>query len=322
MARGLEELMPSLRDRTFDKTAWIRLALVLGVLGAIGGGVYLSTVAHHEFVQKPRMLKSRHAEPVGTPGMATTQITKMGAEAVPVLLQDVKPDRPLLERQKSLEMLSAIDDPRVLPELVKALNEADIGMRLAAMGGLARRGKADAFKPLWALKDAESDLLRQRVYVALGLVADDTQLGTLMDEADRLAGADRYLLYWAAGQAQRRADAAGKGEYARPVPAPIPEDDAGERKLAGEIAEIKAKIDSKDGKREDLAKELARLTAVDFTTWNFSKQIAHQTIAIGGPGAIRGLARIERDPKAPAHYEPLKLDKNARKKADPQAAPL
>ena len=312
--------MPSLRDRTFDRQAWIRLAMVLCVLGMIGGGVYLSTVAHHEFVQKPRMLKSRHTEPVGTPGMATTQITKMGTEAVPVLLNDVKPDKPLMERQKSLELLSAIDDPRVLPELLKAMNEKDIGMRLAAMAGMGRRGKADALPHLWKLKDEESDLLRHRVYVTMGLVAATADVPKLLDEADRSGGTDRYLLYWAAGHVQRREDAAAKSEYARPIPAPIPEDAAGEKKLRDEISDIKKRIVAKDGKREELAKELARLTSVDFTTWDYAKQIAHQTIAISGPGAIRGLARIDRDPKPAAHLEPLKLDKRIRKKPTAEQA--
>lgn len=307
--------MPSLRDRTFDRQAWFRLGMVVLVLGLVAGSIYASTIVHHELVQKPRMFKARHTEAVGTPGMATTQITKMGKEAVPILLDDVAPDKPLMERQKSLEMLSAIDDPRVLPALLKALGEQDIGMRLAAVAGLARRGKSDAFKHLWKLKDEPDELLRHRVYVAAGLSSDPSQIGALLDEADRVAGRDKALLYWAAGYVQRRADASARGTYARPTPAPIPEDDETERKLIKEISEIKQRIAAGDGKREELAKELARLTSVDFTTWDFGKQIAHQTIAIGGPGSIRGLARITRDVKAPAHFEPLKLKPRQRKPA-------
>ena len=234
--------MASLRDRTFDRESWIRLAMVLGVLAAIGGGIYASTVAHHEFVQKPRMMKSRHTEPVGTPGMATTQITKVGTEVVPVLLQDMQPDKPLMERQKSLEMLSAIDDPRVLPILLKALGEKNIGMRLAALAGLARRGKPDSFDALWKLREEESDLLRHRCYVVLGLVAQESQIPTMLDAADKLDGTDRHLLYWAAGYTQRRQDAAKQGRFARPIKAPEPENVAGEKKLRDEIKKIKARI--------------------------------------------------------------------------------
>ncbi len=309
--------MASLNDRTFDRQAWIRLAMVASVFAIIGGGVYASAVAHHEFVQKPRMMKSRHSEPVGTPGMATTQITRMGSEAVPVLLDDIKQDKPMAERQKSLEMLSGIDDPRVLPALVKTLGDADVGMQLSAVAGLARRGKPDAFDALWKLKDHESDLMRHRAYVALGLVADQSQIPRLLDEADKSAGKDRYLLYWAAGYTQRRQDAAKKSEYARPVAAPIPENPPGERKLRAEIAEMKRRIRDKEGNRQELAKELARLTSVAFTTWDYGKQLAHQTIAINGPGAIRGLARIDEDPKPPAHMEPLRIDKKAKANAAP-----
>lgn len=303
--------MASLRDRTFDRQAWVRVAMVFGVFGVIGGLIYGSTVAHHELIQKPRMMKTRHSEPVGTPGMATTQITRMGSEAVPILLEDMGASKPLFERQKSLEMLSAIDDPRVLPVLMGALNERDIGMRLSAIAGLGRRGKPDAFDGVWKHRDDENDLIRHRIYVLMGLIAAESHVPTLLDEADKLTGKDRNLLYWAAGYVLRRIDSDKRGDFARPVRGPEPEDHAGEQKLIADIIEIKRKIVAKEGKREDLAKELSRLTSTDFTTWNFGKRIAHQTIAISGPGAIVGMAKIDYGPKPPAHYEPLKLKKKS-----------
>lgn len=301
--------MPSLRDRSFDKHAWQRLAIVVLVLACIGGGIYLSTVVHRDWVTRPKLMKDRHKEATGTPGMVTTQITQLGSAAVPVLLGDIDKTHTISERTKSLEMLSAIDDPRVLPALIAALSDSNLAVRMAAMAGLARSANPGGFEPLWKLNNDDSDLVRQRAYVALGLVAAPEHVDRLIAAGDNLSGADKLLLYWAAGQAQRREAASKKGELARPVSAPLPKDEAEADRLAADITEIKRKVAVGEGDKRDVAKELARLTSVSYTTWNFAHQIALQTIAVHGPNSIRTLGRIDRDPKAPAHLQPLELKK-------------
>ena len=286
--------MASLYDQSFNKEAWLKLGLVAVAAGVAALLVYGSVEAHRRFVSVPHLLAERHQEPVGTPGRITTQITGLGAEAVDTLALDVRDHGQIAgHRRKSVELLSGIEDPRVLPLLGEALGDPDLGVRLAAVAGIARSGKAEGAALLWKAIETAEDWPRHRMIVALGLVAAGADIDALLKRTEATRGQDRLLFAWAAGQAQRRKT--DVDQVGRVPPAAPPEDDVQELKMQDDVDMLIAKIN----KGTDLAAsclELARATAVEFGTWNFAHQISYQTIAVYGPMALRGTAKMEAVP--------------------------
>ncbi len=295
--------MASLHDQSFNREAWVRLGLVAVAVLGVGGLIFGSVVAHRRLVEVPRLLEARHSEPVGNPGRVTTQIAQLGAEAVETLTDDVRDTkRPASERRKSLEVLSGIDDARVLPLLGEALQSEDVGLRLAAVAGVARHGKPAGAELLWALLPKVDEWQRQRVIIALGLVATGDHVAKLVASAAATSGDERVLFAWAAGQAQRRST--DLDQIGRLPPAPPPQDDDDERRIQAEVDAVLASLAAGEALAENGLK-LARLTAIEFGTWDQAHQISYQTIAVRGPMALRGGARIERD--RPSELQGLEL---------------
>lgn len=303
--------MAALRDRTFNKGAWARLGLVgLGLI-AVVIVIYISVGVHRHYVEVPRLLAQRYVDPLGHPGRATTQIANLGGKAVDTLLADLAPGKNAQNRSKSLEILSAIDDPRVVPALVAALKDPDLGLRLAGLAGLARTQRSDLTKHLWPHTSAKNGFFRHRAIVALGLVSGADEVPKLLKAAKETSGRDQLLLVWAAGYALRRAKLKDRGS-ARVRPMDL-KDAAHERAVQQEVNELRAKL-QRDGIDEAGAERLAELVTVDFGTWNLNHQISYQTIMVSGPMALRGLARIP----APKKVDPKA--KTAKKKGDAPAA--
>lgn len=306
--------MASLYDQSFNKEAWLKLGVVVIAVGVFALLVYGSVEAHRRFVSVPHLLAERHQEPVGTPGRITTQITQLGAEAVDTLALDVRDKgQEAGHRRKSVELLSGIDDPRVLPVLGEALADPDLGVRLAAVAGVARSGNAGGAALLWKAIEGAEEWPRHRMIVALGLVAAGDDIERLLKRATDSHGQERLLYAWAAGQAQRRKT--DVDQVGRLPPAAPPEDDVQERVMQAKVDELIAKVQA----GTDLANtslELARATAVEFGTWNYAHQISFQTIAVYGPMALRGTARMEDVPV------PLRLrDRKAADEPGLQLAP-
>lgn len=297
--------MPSLRDTSLNAGNWRRLGIALALLGTVGLLVWGSIQAHHHFVTKPRLLEMRHDDPVGYPGMATTQITGLGEEAVPTLVEDITRGRLARSRSKSIEMLSGIVDPRVVPALTAALKDPDLGVRVAAVAGLARTADPKAGEALWTVANTSEDFLRYRVEVALGLTVDEAGARKLLAEAAKAGGHDRILLAWAAGYALRRLELTER--FAK-VPAG-PEFDGEEQtaELQKQVDEVHAAIAA--GKDlEANARLLSELTSANFSTWNYGHQIGYQTLAVKGPRALRGMARIDAPLKPRPELEGLHLE--------------
>lgn len=296
--------MPSLRDTSLNAFNWRRLIVVVGVLAGLAGFVWLTVEAHRVFIATPRLLEMRHEDPVGRTGLATTQVTGLGAEAVPTLLDDVRPEHSTRTRAKSLELLSGIDDPRVIPALAGALEDADMGIRLAAVAGLARTANAKAAQHLWPLMKDGDDMVRHGGIVALGLVADEATARKLLEEVGRSRGHDQILQAWAAGFALRRLELTER--FAMVKPSPPYDTPAEAAALQAKIDETKAALRAGKG-LEANARKLSELATVRFSTWDFAHQISFQTIAVHGPGAVRGLARMDKPIKPQPLLEGLKL---------------
>ncbi len=282
--------MAALRDRTFNKGAWARLGLVALGLIAVGTVIYISVGAHERFVQVPRMLAQRHVDPLGYPGRATTQIASLGSKAVETLIADMAQGKPPLQRAKSLEILSAIDDPRVVPALLTALQDEDLSLRLATLAGLARTQRGDLAQHLWPATQATNTFYRHRAIVALGLVSAPTEVPKLLKAANDGAGRDQLLFIWAAGYAQRRAKLKDQGsDRVRPMALT---DAVHERAVQDEVNELRVGFQAQ-GVTAETAERLAELVTIDFGTWNLNHQISYQTLMVAGPMAVRGLARLE-----------------------------
>lgn len=274
------------------------------VVVALGVLVWLSVLAHEVFISRPHLLEMRHDDPVGHTGLATSQVTGLGANAVPTLLDDIKASKSQRTRAKSLELLSGIDDPRVIPALATALTDADMGIRLAGLAGLARTGNPQAAAHLWPLTNDGEDMFRHRAIVALGLVADAEIARKLLDETLKTGGYDKLLMAWAAGYALRRLELTERFAMVRPSPPyDTPEEVA---QLQSAVTEVHAAIRS-GVDLEANARKLSELTTVNFSTWNYAHQIGFQTVAVRGPSAVRGLARIDKPIKPRPLLEGLKL---------------
>ena len=278
--------MPALSDRSFNPKAWGKLGLYAIGLGIVAVLVWASSVFFEKFVENPRLLDKRFHDPVGQVGMTSTRIAHLGAAAVPTLVADMGSGAPA-ERSKSLELLSGIDDPRVVPTLAGALKDGDIGVRLTALAGLGRTGKLEAAQALWPLTQSADDLLRLRAIVALGLCGGEADVAKLVAAALATAGQERALLAWSAGRVQRRLQSlkanADKPEIAGYV-APAPEYTSDEQIHARQVDIDMLLADIDAGK--DIAKngvKLNELTDVGFATWNQGHQIAIQVLAVAGP---------------------------------------
>ena len=147
-------------------------------------------------------------------------------------------------------------------------------------------------------------MFRHRAIVALGLVADDDNARRLLEETTKTGGYDKLLLAWAAGYALRRLELTERFAMVQPSPPyDTPEEVA---QLHSAVTEVHAAI--RAGKElEANARKLSELTTVNFSTWNYAHQIGFQALAVRGPTAVRGLARIERVIKPQPLLEGLKL---------------
>lgn len=302
--------MPALSDRTFNPKAWARLGFVAVGLGVVGMLVWGSMILHERVIEAPRLLEQRHDDPPGRVGTASTRISRLGDQAVPTLLEDLKGGSPL-KRAKSLELLSTIDDPRVVPALGAALQDKDITVKLAALSGLGRTGKPEAAKAIWPLTDRDDELVRLRAVAALGLVGGPDDAKLLLQKALEVTGHERYLMAWAAGHIERRQQSVQAGKKGYVAAAPMPQDDAAAAKLQADVDAVHAELDA----GRDLAKNglrLAELTDLSFSTWDFGHQITLQGMAVMGPRAVRlgGDAADEIKPPPPTQRK-LQL-------ADPQ----
>jgi hypothetical protein len=273
--------VPALADRSFNPKAWARLGLVALGLAAVALVVWATTFWHEDAVEVPRLLEKRFEDPPGRVGNTTTRISKLGAKAVPTLVGDLK-STTVSERAKALELLSTIDDPRVVPALASALQDADTGVRLTAMAGLARTGKREAAKALWTLVENPSDLIRLRALVALGLTGGPDDAAKLLADLAKVTGHERYVQAWAAGRIHRRAVA--QNGYLPAAPDGM--DDAAEQRIQGEVDTVLQALDKLEDPLGN-AKKLSQLTDVAFATWDQGHQLAVQTLAVLGPLAVR-----------------------------------
>jgi hypothetical protein len=278
--------MPALSDRSFNPKAWGKLGLYAIGLGIVAVLVWSSSIFFEKFVENPRLLAKRFNDPVGRVGMTSTRIAHLGAAAVPTLIGDMASGS-AAERSKSLELLSGIDDPRVVPTLAGALKDQDAGVRLTALAGLGRTGRAEAAATLWPLTQSDDDMLRLRAIIALGLCGNEADQAKLIKAAEATQGQERALFAWAAGRVVRRVQSlklnADKPEIAGYVP-PAPEYTSDEQIHARQVDIDVLLADIEQGK--DLLTngvKLNELTDVGFATWNQGHQIAIQVLAVRGP---------------------------------------
>lgn len=276
--------MPALSDRSFNPQAWRKLALVAVGLGVLVALVVLSRQAYEAYVETPRLLDRRFDDPPGRVGMASTMVSDLKERAVPTLIADLE-SKDAQRRSKAVELLSSIDDPRVVPTLAKVLKDPDLGVRMAALGGLARTGKAEAAAVLWPLTETQDDFLRMRAYVAIGVVGTPADADRLLTkELPQLQGQERYVAAWAAGRILRRIELNDPKRY---VPAAKnPETDEESRAMQAQVDAALAEIDA----GRDLAvnaKKLDELTDLGFSTWDVSHQVSAQILAVTGPMALR-----------------------------------
>jgi len=282
------------------------MAGVGALIGGLGVLVWLSVQAHHHFIAKPRLLDMRHVDPVGRTGIATTQVTGLGGEAVPTLMDDLKSNNSARTRSKSLELLSGIDDPRVVPALAAALGDPNLGIRLAALSGLARTGNPLAVPHLWPLLEHGEDMFRHRAIVALGLVVDADGASKLLAEIGKSTGHDQLLMAWSAGFALRRLELTER--FAMVSPGPPYDSPSEAAELQSKVDEVHAAIRA-GTELEANARKLSELTTVSFTTWDYAHQIGFQTLAVRGPQGVRGLARMDKPMKPQPLLEGLKLNR-------------
>ncbi|MSP90588.1 MAG: HEAT repeat domain-containing protein [Myxococcales bacterium] len=275
--------MPALSDRSFNPGAWARLGLVAVGLGVVALAVWATTFWHEDAIEVPRLLDKRFDEAPGRPGSTTTRISKLGAKAVPTLIQDLGSGI-VTERQKALELLSTIDDPRVVPALAHGLVDRDLGVRLIALAGLGRTGKAEAAAVLWGLTEAPSELVRYRALVGIGLTGQQPDADRLLRDLPGVIGHERYVQAWAAGRILRRLANPDRQGY---LPgAPVPADEAAAAQLQADVDLVHAALDKLESPRQN-AILLSERTDVAFATWDQGHQIALQVVAVNGPHAVR-----------------------------------
>jgi len=279
--------MPALDDRTFNTKAYLKLALASVALLAVLLTIILIYRAYQSGVEDPRMLRDRFDDPPGQSGLASVRVAAMGERAVPTLLDDLRsssPDR----RAKAIELLGAIDDPRVIPALAELVASTDVSSQLAGIAALARTGKADAAARIWPLVQSKDDIVRLRAMVAVGLCGGPDDLPKVAALVREAADTDLPVAAWSLGHLQRRLDSLAAHKRGVVAPAPEPTDDADGRRIQAEVDET---LRSLAGAADPapIAKKLASLTDLDFTRGDFGHTIALQVIAVGGPRQIRAI---------------------------------
>lgn len=277
--------MPSLNDQSFSAKAYLRMALVATALLLLLGSVALVIYWYQREVEGKRTLKTRFDDPPGVAGMNTAKVAALGDRAVETLLSDIR-GKDVDRRYKAMEMLGAIDDPRVVPALTELANSSDLTNQLNGVAGLARTAKPEAAEQLWPLAANKDETLRLRSIVALGLCGTEADLARLEAAVPKAGDPERYLFAWSLGHVQRRIASlkAGHKGYVQPAAAPTDESEA--TRIQGEVDAALGLID----KGQDLraaGKRLAELTDVNFATWDYGHQIALQVMAIGGPRQFR-----------------------------------
>lgn len=291
--------MASLNDQSFSTVAYLRMAGVaaalLAVLGLIAGAVYW----YQREVEGERTLRARFDDPRGVAGLNTAKVAALGDRAVATLIDDMR-GGDAERRYKAIEMLGAIDDPRVVPALAELTASADVTNQLNGVAALARTGRPEAAEKLWPLVEHKDETLRLRSVVALGLCGGEADLARLEVAIVKSGAPERYLMGWALGHIQRRLDSVKAGHKGYVSPAAELVDDAQVARVQGEIDAALAQID-RGSELRAAGKKLAELTDVNFATWDYGHQIALQVLAIGGPRQFRATHTVEEaKPAAPS----------------------
>lgn len=299
--------MPSLNDQSFSAKAYLRMALVAAGLLLLLASVVLVTYWYQREVEGERTLKTRFDDPPGVAGMNTAKVAALGDRAVETLLSDIRGDD-RDRRYKAMEMLGAIDDPRVVPALKDLAYSNDVTNQLNGVAGLARTAKPEAAVQLWPLTASKDETLRVRSIVALGLCGSEADVARLEAAVPTAGDPERYLFAWSLGHVQRRMVSLKAGHKGYVQPAPLPTDEGDATRIQGEVDVVLGLID----KGQDLrtaGKRLAELTDVNFATWDYGHQIALQVLAIAGPRLFRSArspdavappAGVQLRPTAPA----------------------
>jgi len=283
--------MPALSDQSFGPKAYVRMTAVALALLALLLALVAIYFAYQKSVEDPRMLRSRFDDPPGQTGLSTVRVAAMGERAVPTLLADLEShssDR----RTKAMELLGAIDDPRVVPALAAYMAKGELSVQLAAMAALARTGKVTAAAPIWPVAENRNEIVRYRAWVAIGLCGGPDDQKRLVELGTKLGDTDLYVVAWAIGHMQRRFDSVKAGRQGYVPPAPDPGEEAEVARVQAAVDEVLRQIDQ----GADLlvaGKQLAELTDCDFQRGDVGHQIALQLIAIGGPRQFRGAGAQE-----------------------------
>ncbi len=290
--------MPALNDRSFNPTAWARLALVAVGLAGLAGIVYASIVVYQQKVENPRLLADRFADAPGTPGIATVKVVHLGAEAVPTLMGDLHGGSND-ERRKATELLAQIEDPRVVPALIDALKDRDLGVQLGALAGISRTKAPEAVAAVWQLLERPDEFFRFKAIVVLGVIGEQADAEKLLQLVPKNHGHEQLLLAWAAGRIARKIERRKVDPSGFLPAATVAPDDVEEQKIQDEIEQLRGKIVA----GVDLANastRLDQLTDVGFATWDAAKQIAMQVQWVNGPLSMRAAAGADelRAPKA------------------------
>ncbi len=293
--------MPSLNDQSFTAKAYLRMAVVATGLLLLLGAVVLVIYWYQREVEGERTLKTRFDDPPGVAGMNTAKVAALGDRAVETLLSDMR-GQDLDKRYKAMEMLGAIDDPRVVPAMADLANSSDLTNQLNGVAGLARTAKPEAAEKLWPLTTSKDETLRMRSIVALGLCGAEADLARLEAAIAKAGEPERYLFAWSLGHLQRRLDSLKAGHSGYVQPAPVPQDEAEATRTQQAVDAALGQVD----KGQDLraaGKKLAELTDINFATWDYGHQIALQVLAIGGPRQFRS-ARAPDAVPPPAGVQP------------------
>lgn len=291
--------MASLNDQSFSAVAYLRMAGVaaglLAVLAAMAGAVYW----YQREVEGERTLRARFDDPRGVAGLNTAKVAALGDRAVATLIEDMR-GADVDKRYKAVEMLGAINDPRVVPALAELTASPDLTNQLNGVAGLARTGRPEAAEKLWPLTQSKDETLRLRSIIALGLCGGEADLARLEVAIPQAGSPERYLMGWALGHIQRRLDSVKAGHKGYVAAAPEITDEAQATRVQLEVDAALAQIDRGTALRE-AGKKLSAHTDVGFATWDYGHQIALQVLAIGGPRQFRP-ARSEEElkPAAPA----------------------
>lgn len=283
--------MASLNDQSFSAVAYLRMAGVaaglLAVLGLMGGAVYW----YQREVEGERTLRARFDDPRGVAGLNTAKVAALGDRAVETLIGDMR-GADTEKRYKAIEMLGAIDDPRVVPALAELIASPDLTNQLNGVAGLARTGRPEAAEKLWPLTQHKDETLRLRSIIALGLCGGEADLARLEVAIPKAGSPERYLMGWALGHIQRRLDSVKAGHKGYVAAAPEIVDEAQATRVQLEVDAALGQIDRGTELRA-AGKKLAELTDINFATWDYGHQIALQVLAVGGPRQFRPTQALE-----------------------------